>query len=613
MRAHRWSVTKNFIKLKPELQYNPLQLQWTNVLNLDDQNQESLAAAPFDEFLAQCKLLPLNERRQLIRDVQYEASSAWMFYMGVHPEKQVLLYLDRISTFPLSLARLCAHVIVYGLVDREKSILATLARMKGIDNFTCVAEMESLATKFDLIILLGENRNRIFSRRMQEIQKFIHADTEIWTLAGNRFSPANIKSRIKKFFRKTTANKTHKFAGAFADTQNQANIRIVKSQFKRLGVVPFASVGSSPNCLNPRTIKPVNGTAEQLSKKYSYPFRQRWRTEEFAVGAAERELTQSFLTRLLEAMPNSALSSGEMIDFAVFPGGKVHIFAEFNIAAKAQPIVIKLPLNSHAVKRAKVNQMTLGYITSSEVDVLRDRVPPPVAAGKRDNPTYFGQPLGPGTTIASLPDFRRNAQSLVMQVFPFWLSVQRGFASEVMIDAVHFEQLIAHPVSSALQFIQKDRPDAIFEKKLFDYLRHHFLDQRFILSLGHGDFSAKNILFDQQQRKITGVIDWDMARLQTFPILDVFHFFLHIRRSTANAPKAGTLLKIMLADKLFRKILGMYTDAFSFEETKLKPLLIVYWAARLAGHLGTIKYLDDGFVRRNYHEPLQVIKKIIDE
>ncbi len=584
-------------------------------MHLDDQNHDKTAhiATPLQQFLEQCRQLPLSERKQLIRDIQYETSSAWMFYMGVRPDKQVLLLLNRLTTFPLSLARLCAHVVVFGLSEKDQCIFNTLAQAKGIDNYTCIDDIGSLASKFDLIILLGEEKDSAFIRSLATIRKFIHADTEVWTLAGNNFSPASIKARVRSLFRKSNSRTTHSFAGTFSGRRNQTRVRTVRSQFKNLGIVPFASLGLSPTDKNPRVIKPISGSFEQLSPKYSYPFRQRLTTEEIAVGAAERELTQSFLTRLLEALPNSAFSAGEMVDFAVFPGGKVHVFADFKIAAKQQPIVIKLPLNHHAVKRAKVNQMTLGYINSSEVDVLCNRVPQPITEGIRDNQAYFVESIVPGEPMASLPDFRRNARSLVMQVFPFWLAVQRGFAKEVTIDEALFDQLIYTPVSAALQFVQAEGADREFKKQLHEFLWRHFLNKKFTLSLGHGDFSAKNILYDRQLGKISGVIDWDMARLQTFPILDVFHFFLHIRRTAANSPKTGTLLNIMLSDKLFQKIREMYRDAFGFEASMLKPMLVIYWAARLAGHLGTIKNLDDGFVRRNYYEPLQVIKKIMNE
>ncbi|KAA3618748.1 MAG: hypothetical protein DWQ05_07240 [Calditrichaeota bacterium] len=586
-------------------------------MNLDDDQIDIIDLQTLDkkEFVASCRRFPPFARKKIIREVQYEASSAWMFYMGIGLDKQVLVLTNQFTTYPISLARVCSHVIIYGMSQKDKDIMDLLAKENEIENYSCVNELDSLATKFDLIVILGIEKMAGISASLAKIHKFIHPDTEIWTVAANTLSFGKLKAQIKSLIEKSDKNlkkNRDKNRLTWSVIKNVSTVRDIKFQFRKLGVKPFAFVGLAPSITRMIAAKPLNDSVSRLPKKYAFNFWQRFATEDIAIGAAERELTQSFLTKILDVLPNSQLSRGEMKNFTVHPGGKVHVLASFKSSSGDQVVMIKLPLNKHAVKRAKVNQMALKYVTSSEVESLKDRVPQPLSEGLFENQPYFAESFLDGQPIAEQPNFRRHAKVFAMQVFSFWLSVQRGFTKKMAVDQIVFDRLIGMPVSRALQFAQPERRSKEFENRVCEYLKTSFLNKPFALSLIHGDFSSKNIMYDYRHERITGVIDWDMARLEAFPVLDAFHFFLHIRRTSRSDPKILTLLNIIENDKLFRTVAGMYGDAFQFEPGVLKPLLIVYWAYRLAGHVGTIKYLDDGFVKRNYREPLQVIKKIIN-
>lgn len=78
-------------------------------------------------------------------------------------------------------------------------------------------------------------------------------------------------------------------------------------------------------------------------------------------------------------------------------------------------------------------------------------------------------------------------------------------------------------------------------------------------------------------------------------------------------PKIQAMHHFIKNDSLFKKIVTMYQDAFKFNLEILNPLLIVYWAYRLSGRLGTLKFLDDSFVKRNCTKPLEFIRKMISQ
>ena len=550
----------------------------------------------------------------MIRDVQYELPSAWMFYMGLSREKQALVVMNQFSSFPLSLARLCAHVIITGIGERDRQMMQDIADAKGIENFSCVDTIESLATKFDIIVVFDSGKPGSLWSSFNSVRKFIHPDTEIWTLASNTISPGNIRGTLKSMIERSEKNnEPQKKYTPFGETPvNQGpNIRETKEQFRKLGCKPFAFVGLSPSFIKIEAAKPINGSVHQLPVENSFSLWEQISAETVAIGAAERPLTQSYLNKLLDSLPNSSFSSGTLLDYSVSPSGKVMLFTEYESGSRKQKIVIKLPLNEHAIKRAKVNQMILSYLKNSGNDVLDSRVPEPISEGLCENQGFFAESILDGNAGDKIKEFRRNPDNILMQIFPFWLAAQRAFAKKVTIDEVYFKRLVEKPLADAFGFAPEDHRNEGLENRILDYLRRQLLGSEWTLSLIHGDFSVKNILFNRHNGRVSGIIDWDMARLEAFPILDVFHFFLRTRYTSYRISKFKILQNLIKTDKLFLKISDMYSDAFQIDKGMFDAFTILYWAYRLGGHTGTIKFIDEQFLTRNYNEPLQIIEKNI--
>lgn len=64
-------------------------------------------------------------------------------------------------------------------------------------------------------------------------------------------------------------------------------------------------------------------------------------------------------------------------------------------------------------------------------------------------------------------------------------------------------------------------------------LVQYFLDQRRTLTVSHGDYGYGNLLADPRLERITGVIDWDQARVDLAGV-DLLNFMIQRRRMTAQ-------------------------------------------------------------------------------
>lgn len=479
------------------------------------------------EFIRLCRHLPLQKRKIIIREVDYENSSAWMFYMGLGKEKGALVVVDRFTIFPLSLARVCNHVIVYGMPEQGKKLLEMVLQRNGVENCSCVSDLESIATQFDLIVF----KNSLQSANgtsLEELKKYSHPDTEFWALAENGFNFGKFKKYIKNFFVDVSdPNDTHEHLSKIypGHPKKILTVHEAQRQFRELGVKPSAYIGFHPSIHYTKIAHPVNGSTHSFKTNGTLGFRERMQITELAIGASKRKFMQSLLGNLLDSLPETSLIAGKMLNFSVLAGGKVYVRASYKNHAKSEEVMIKLPLNRISEKRSKVNQMMLAFLKSSENDRLRNRVPLPIAEGRLENQPFFVESIVPGAPMIEVSGYRQKPNQIAMHAFPFWLAIQRDFAKSVEVDEQIFERLIAKPVSKSLNFAFQDHPDTELETLIFDYLRKHFLNKTFTLSIMHGDFSAKNIMFDARHDRICGIIDWDMARLEAFPVLDVFHFF----------------------------------------------------------------------------------------
>lgn len=109
-------------------------------------------AAIIERIAELSKVLPASIIKRILRDVHYELTSAWKYFMALGKEKQVLVLVDGFTTLPLSLARNNAFVIVHGMLPDEIELFQDLAVKRGITNYSCIQDMTDLATKFDLIV-----------------------------------------------------------------------------------------------------------------------------------------------------------------------------------------------------------------------------------------------------------------------------------------------------------------------------------------------------------------------------------------------------------------------------------------------------------------------------
>ena len=574
-------------------------------------------------ILTESELLTPSQAKKVIRETQNELSSAWKFYMGLGMDKQALILVDGFTTLPLSLARNCEQVVIYGLKPTEVALIKNLAANKKISNFICVNELNNLATQFDIILFSISRHSTASSIRLaQEVRKFIHAKTEFWILTTNEFSIGSAKRFVNALvdkFRRSEKKKKGDRQEAFRFQYGLKPLvpsRQVKLYLNSIGCQPFVEVGILPSMTHMRHAQPVKDERIKSKNGYLLSPLQKIGAREIAIGATPSKAHKSFLDRLLSEVPASGLKNGELQKYHISSSGKVLLFAKFHEQDKDRQVLIKLPLNELSQNRLYLNQKILKFLANSEGigESRRMYFPEPVAEGSFEKQIFFIESILDGKSGDQLKISRRDRESLVHQIFAFWIGVQTSLIRPYYIDGTTFDEFFEAPLRRIFELTGRKSSGKYDYKEIASFLEKIFLQRDVHLSMIHGDFSLKNIILDENLMTLRGIVDWDMAREVSFPVLDVLHFFVRNHRQSFKKSPLMLISQFIAKPEVdvdFQRILQIYEERFHVEKWTLPAYLIIYWIQRISAHLGTMKMFDEPFMKRNFDDALAHIYKIM--
>ncbi|MDQ7066351.1 MAG: phosphotransferase [candidate division KSB1 bacterium] len=587
--------------------------------------QERISAPDIGKYLEIFKergSLFTREATKFIRETQNELTSAWKFYIGMGADKQALILADGFTTLPLSLARNCAHVVVYGLNEAETRLLQDLAIAKKISNYSCVDQLHNLATQFDIIILIIAERNHEERKRLIfDIRKYIHASTEIWLIAINEYSLWNLRS-LAEWARS-------RVPGGRKNVSEQLEIRlplnqrpVIKSRkvndyFKLVGCRPFVSVGLKPTLLRLRLARPLRDERMPSLNGAALKGMDRFRVGEIAIGATPAKLTPSFLDRLLKSLQLTPDHSVSIHNYLVSTSGKALIFLSYGESSERQHAILKLPLNEFADYRLKLNQNALKRLQQASMNCGKTELffPEPLREGMFEGQPYYVENILSGQSGDRISFSKGEKDRVVYELFAFWSGQQRHMARAYYLDDKAFDTLINRPLNRVFLFFDPNGKQVAIRERLRSFLREKLLNRRMYMTLVHGDFSLKNIIFHESFLTFKGIVDWDMSQPLSFPILDLFHFFVRDSRYSYRKSPVALLTQILeQPEKVgnFRSILEMYMDTFDIRHDDLSVYVILYWIQRISAHMGTLKILDKRFMKRNFDSSLKLFEKQLE-
>ena len=270
----------------------------------------------------------------------------------------------------------------------------------------------------------------------------------------------------------------------------------------------------------------------------------RWFAPAFGIVACQDAGPSApLLQRFLESLPkqHESLARGKLTPSSFQVTGKNK--AVIRASAGSSEIVIKMPFADNGVESEENNARMLGEIHAKGA-ATGICIPEPLVSGAFQSVSYFVETCCPGRPLAeALGDVGRAA--LVEQVFALWRNLMEfgGGSQLVSFDGELFERYVTGPAKKVRALAaHPERVDGLIDK-----LETELRGKEVLCGLCHGDFGVDNILV--RNGKISGLIDWETARVQGPVILDIVNYMDSVERRAKNKGELAHNMELMLKDK----------------------------------------------------------------
>jgi aminoglycoside phosphotransferase (APT) family kinase protein len=184
----------------------------------------------------------------------------------------------------------------------------------------------------------------------------------------------------------------------------------------------------------------------------------------------------------------------------------------------------------------------------------------------------------------------------------FIVDLHRQTAQAELIDAVSFQTRFG----SLLDAAAARNPSLATELRSWEQpLQSLLIGTTMPVVWLHGDFKVENVLYDERNQTLTGVIDWELAMLPGLPLLDPLYLLIY-NRLIRGADWVEVLRDMLVKAKYTPSELSRlqsYMDSLGITHDQLPALS----AAFIAHHIGCRLHL------RNQAAYIEPLRKILEE
>lgn len=238
----------------------------------------------------------------------------------------------------------------------------------------------------------------------------------------------------------------------------------------------------------------------------------------------------------------------------------------------SESVVLKNPSSKIALQRCRNNRRILNFLSHSS---FRNEVPFYAETLYVDKTYFFCEQKKSGLSfeIDNFDDIR-----LLNLAVKLLINLHCSHSTKVVMDMPILQRLVIKTISN-LKYHVKDFDTIENLARIEGFLLHNFIHKKVNLVLFHGDFKLENVLFNTKNFRIEAIIDWDLAKKQWFPALDLL-YLLFYDRAVRNKMTVLRFIKFELIPKGFsafeRDSLLLYFDSLCLNYNLLQPLFVIF-------------------------------------
>jgi aminoglycoside phosphotransferase len=273
-------------------------------------------------------------------------------------------------------------------------------------------------------------------------------------------------------------------------------------------------------------------------------------------------------------------------------------------------VIVKCATSPAAARSLEAELRALAALTADpRLEGWRRLLPVVVGHGEQAGVRFLVEELFPGRTAThamSSPDMRR---SLVRHAAAAIGGLHRATAAEQRIDEDRLRRWVDEPLATLRR--DGDGPALISdaaERTIADQLREALLGRRTAVSWVHGDYALGNILATPQGARVTGIVDWEVARPGDLPLIDVVTLLLATRMHAARR-ELGRIVCDWLAGARWtpfeHEVIDGASSALPGRPVDADALVLLAWLQQIAGSVAKApRYATHELWRRSNVDPV---------
>lgn len=234
--------------------------------------------------------------------------------------------------------------------------------------------------------------------------------------------------------------------------------------------------------------------------------------------------------------------------------------------------VTRIPLDRLSIVRCRLNYLMLKKLTGTNI---ASYAPKALGAGKFGKWPYYSESRLAGVAI-DLPVSRMD--EMVAKAADFITKFHKETARGIVINEINFKRLFGRDFARLMPYLNDEYRAKL--ARIEEMLKRQLMGKPFKTVWFHGDYKIENVLFDTNNWKIKGIIDWDLSRIQGLPLLDIFYLLIYgdytMSKENVTNIFQSRLLDMNLSDKEI-EFINSYLQIMGLSKAFLKPILIMFW------------------------------------